>query len=99
MNKIPLIIQREYLSRVKNRTFLLTTLLTPLLFVLLIFGAAFLSYKGKQQLKVAVADMNGFFKTNLKSDSSIVFSFPTDVDTSNYLKKGYSAFLTIPTLD
>ncbi len=35
----------------------------------------------------------------MKSDSDIVFSFPTDVDTSNYLQKGYSAFLIIPTLD
>ena len=99
MNKIPLIIQREYLSRVKNRTFLLTTLLTPLLFVLLIVGAAYLSIKGKEQLKVAVADENGFFKTNLKSDNDITFSFPDGVDTSNYLDKGFSAFLTITKLD
>jgi ABC-2 type transport system permease protein len=99
MNKIPLVIQREYLSRVKNRTFLLTTLLTPLLFVILIFGAAYLSYKGKEQLKVAVYDENGFFKNSLKGDSDIVFSFPTGVDTTNYLDKGYSAFLTITRLD
>ena len=33
MNKISLIIQQEYLSRVKKKSFILMTLLTPLLFI------------------------------------------------------------------
>ena len=89
MSKISLIIQREYLSRVRSRSFILTTFLTPLLFVLLIFGAAYLSYKGKEQLKIAVIDDNGFFKDRLKGDDDVQFYFPVDVDTSNYLSKGY----------
>ncbi len=32
MNKIWLIIQREYLTRVRNKTFVITTILVPLLF-------------------------------------------------------------------
>jgi len=99
MNKIPLIIQREYLSRVKNRTFLLTTILTPLLFVGLIFGIAYLSVKGKERLKVAVIDQNGFFANNLKNDNDITFAYPADVDSTNYLAKGYSGLLTITKLD
>ena len=98
MNKIVLIIQREYLSRVRNRTFLLTTLLTPLLFVLLIGGSVYFSVKGKERLTVAVSDANGFFENNLKGNSSVRFEFPPGVDTSNYLSKGYSAVLIIPTL-
>lgn len=99
MSKISLIIHREYVSRVRSRSFILTTFLTPLLFVGLIFGAAFLSYKGKEQLKVAVADENGFFKDRLKGDEDVQFFFPADVDTSNYLHKGYSALLTITKID
>ncbi len=99
MNKIPLIIQREYLSRVKNRTFLLTTILTPLLFVGLIFGIAFLSVKGKDRLKIAVIDQNGFFANNLKGDSDLTFAYAAGVDSTNYFDKGYSALLTITKLD
>jgi ABC-2 type transport system permease protein len=96
MNKIKLIIQREYLSRVRNRAFVLTTILTPLVIVLFIAGAIYLSLKGKEELKIAVVDSNGFFKDNLKSTPDIVFDFPVDVDTTNYDKKGYSALLIIP---
>src|SRR6478736_511924 len=99
MSKISLIIQREYFSRVRSRSFILTTFLTPLLFVLLIFGASFLSIKGKEQLKVAVIDENGFFKDRLKGNDDVQFYFPAGVDTSNYLSKGYSALLNITKID
>lgn len=99
MSKIPIIIQREYLSRVKNRAFILTTILTPLLFVGFIFGAAKLSMAGKDKLKIAVADDNGFFKNDLKGDSDVVYTFPAGVDTLNYLDKGYSAFLHLSKID
>ncbi|BAV10379.1 ABC-2 type transport system permease protein [Filimonas lacunae] len=96
MSKTSLIIQREYLSRVKNKTFLLTTLLTPLLFVFLIGFSAYLAVKGTDTLSIAVQDANGFFKTNLKSSNSIQYHFTEGIDTSNYLAKGYSAILMIP---
>ena len=96
MNKIGLIIAREYLTRVRNRTFILTTILMPLLIVLFIAGAVYLSVKGKDELKIAVIDHNGFFQNNLKGSADIDFGFPKDVDTSNYLAKGYSAILLIP---
>jgi ABC-2 type transport system permease protein len=96
MNKISLIIQREYLSRVKNRTFILTTLLTPLLFAIMIGGATFFSIQGRSKHKIAVVDANGFFKGNLKSSGELNFEFPNDVDTSNFLAKGYTDILLIP---
>jgi ABC-2 type transport system permease protein len=96
MNKIALIIQREYLSRVKNRRFILTTILTPLLFVVFIAGSTYLSIQGRSEQKIAVVDANGFFKNNLKSSADITFDFTTGVDTSNYLDKGYTAILLIP---
>ena len=96
MNKISLIIQREYLSRVKNKRFILTTILTPLLFVLFIAGSTYLSIQGRSEQKIAVVDANGFFKNNLKSSADIIFDFTTGVDTSNYLDKGYTAILLIP---
>ena len=96
MNKIGLIIKREYLTRVRNKTFILTTILMPLLIVALIAGSVYLSLKGKEELKIAVVDNNGFFKNNLKNSGDINFNFSDNVDTSNYLDKGYTAILLIP---
>lgn len=99
MNKTLLIIQREYLTRVKNKRFVLTTILTPLLIVLLIGGTTFLSIKGKEEHKIAVIDNNGFFKGNMKNTKSFTFEFPDNVDTSNYLQKGYTDIILMPKFD
>ncbi|TAF53285.1 MAG: ABC transporter permease [Sphingobacteriia bacterium] len=96
MNKISLIIAREYKSRVQNKRFLLTTLLTPLLFVGFIAGATFFAIQGKEAHRIAVVDANGFFKQNLKSNKNLQFEFPEGVDTSNYQSKGYTDILLIP---
>ena len=96
MNKILIIIQREYLSRVMNKRFLLTTILTPLIMVGFIAGAAFLASTDKELHKIAVIDQNGFFKGNLRNASDIEFEFPTDVDTSNYSRKGFTDIIIIP---
>ena len=96
MNKTSLIIQREYLSRVRNKTFVITTILMPFLFALLIFGPAYLSMRDKENLNIAVIDNSGYFKNNLENTKDVTFSFPIDVDTTNYASKGYSAVLIIP---
>ncbi|MBL7759157.1 MAG: ABC transporter permease [Sediminibacterium sp.] len=96
MNKILIIIQREYLSRVKNKRFLLTTILTPLLMVLFIVGATYFANQGKEDHKIAVVDQNGFFKGNLEDGKHIHFEFPEGVDTGNYIQKGFTDILLIP---
>jgi ABC-2 type transport system permease protein len=96
MNKIFIIIQREYLSRVMNKRFLLTTILTPIIMVGFFAGATFLSISGKDEHKIAVIDNNGFFKGNLQDAKDIHFEFPENVDTSNYIKKGYTDIIIIP---
>ena len=96
MNKTWLIIQREYTSRVKNKRFLLITILMPLLMVAFIVGSAYLSSTGTEQRKIAVIDPNGFFKGHLKNSQQLEFSFPSDVDTNNYKQKGYSDVLILP---
>jgi ABC-2 type transport system permease protein len=99
MNKIILIIKREYLSRVRNKAFILTTLLTPLLFAALFVGNILLSLKGNSsKRKVAVVDQNGFFKNNLKNTDNILFEFPSGVDTGNFIAKGFTDILLIPEL-
>ncbi|HVX50270.1 MAG TPA: ABC transporter permease, partial [Chitinophagaceae bacterium] len=38
-------------------------------------------------------------KNSLKSDNDIVFEYPKGIDSSNYLSKGYTAFLALSPLD
>src|SRR5258708_5197207 len=98
MSKIWLITKREYLTRVRKRTFPLSTFLLPLMIVLFIAGSIFLSLQGKTRHRIAVIDANGYFREYLKSDSSISFDFSAGLDTLNYAQKGCTAVLIIPFL-
>jgi ABC-2 type transport system permease protein len=76
MDKIWLVIQREYLARVKKKSFLLVTLLTPLIFpaIMGIFVWIALEEKDNQSLRIieVVDDNNLFF---LESSEQYAFSF------------------------
>ena len=96
MNKIWLVIQREYLTRVRNKTFILSTILTPLGFVAIIAVVVLITVKNVRQEKVAVVDSQGVLKSNLEGSKSVMYDFATGVDTSNFAAKGYSAILLAP---
>ncbi|MBS1660949.1 MAG: ABC transporter permease [Bacteroidetes bacterium] len=98
MNKILLIMRREYLTRVRNRTFLLSTFLLPTVIILFIAGSVVISQQTKTRHRIAVLDANGYFKDYLKSDSSISFIFSPEIDSSNYAQKGATAVMIIPPL-
>jgi ABC-2 type transport system permease protein len=93
-----LITRREYLTRVRNKTFLISTFLLPVVFILFIFGAALIQAKTKSHPQIAVIDANGFFKDYLKGDSALTFDFSPGIDTMNYGQHGCSAVLIIPKL-
>ena len=97
MNKIFLIIKREYITRVRNKTFLLSTFLLPIVMILFIFGSAFFAISSKEKLKkIAVVNDPGYFKQNLSSDSAhLNFVFTSNIDSSNFRKKGYDAVLNL----
>ena len=97
MNKIWLIIKREYLTRVRNKTFLLSTFLLPIVMILFIFGSAFFAMSSKDKLKkIAVINDPGMFKINLKGDSlNLNFDFINSVDSNNFTDRGYDAVLNL----
>jgi len=96
MSKVWLIIKREYLTRVRNKTFILSTILLPLFFIGFIAASTYLSIKGDTKHTIAINDNNGIFKNNLKNDKSIKYEFPADVNANNFKEKGYSGLLIIP---
>lgn len=100
MNKIFIIIQREYLTRVRNKTFLLSTFMLPVVFIIFIAGSTFFAVTSKEKKNVAVLNDPGFFKTEMKSDSSkVVFDFNAAVDSNNYAAKGFDGVLYLPQND
>lgn len=77
MNKLWLIIQREYLSRVQKRSFILTTLLTPLGFLVFFIVIGFvMNYQGDEGRVIAVVDESGILQGALKDESGLHFKFP-----------------------
>src|SRR5215471_16486859 len=106
MNKILLIIRREYLTRIRKRTFIISTILFPLFYVLVIFGSGYLASKSIRKLKVAVIDSSGLFtpsliaQTNSIDSSSyltLITSKPDDVE-QNYSSLGYDGYVVIPSV-
>jgi len=86
--------KREYLTRVRNKTFLLSTILLPLVMVLFITGAVFFAARPENKRKIAVIDKTGKLESFLKSDTSkIIFDFNSGADTSNYTQKGFDGLL------
>ena len=96
MNKVWLVSKREYLTRVRNKTFILSTILLPLFFIGFIFASAYFSAQSNEKQKIAVQDDNGIFKNSFQDDRSVTYEFPQDVDIKNFKQKGYNAFLKIP---
>lgn len=74
MSKIGIVIQREYSTRVKKKSFIILTLLMPVLFVGLAFGVLFLSSISDDKAKViVVADETGEYFPVLKSTDQYQF--------------------------
>lgn len=95
MNKTLLIFQREYVTRVKNKTFLLSTFLLPVVMILFVFGAGYFARSSKENFKkIAVVNDPGYFSKNLRSDTlQLKFDFTQNTDSNNFIKKGYDAIL------
>jgi ABC-2 type transport system permease protein len=103
MNKIFLIIQREYLVRVRNKTFILMTFLSPLLFAALFILPIVLATTGTSEKVISVLDENNLFFDKLKGNKQIIFEKSQTNNLENARKqfvdsKKY-ALLYIPKLD
>lgn len=103
MNKIWLVIQREYLARVKKKSFLLATLITPLIFpaIMGIFVWIALDEDTSNSLRIIeVVDENKLFF--LESSNQYAFSF-SDTDPEEAKKMVQDGdrygFLYIPKFD
>ncbi len=99
MKKIFLIIQREYLTRVRKRSFIVMTILGPLLMAATIVVPIYLATRTNEKKTVAVLDETGIFYEKFKDSDEIKFHYTvSDISTAkaNFSKSGDDALLFIP---
>ncbi len=75
MNKLFLIIQREYFSRVRKRSFLLMTILGPLLMAGVFIVPVWLALRDKTDHQILVLDHSGLFINQLPNSKTIKFTY------------------------
>jgi len=100
MNKILLIIEREFMSRVKKKSFIIMTLLTPILFAAMMVIPNLLAMMESTSLtKIAVIDESKQFEGKIKETDYIKLNFISNETTDNLKKNfeesGYYALLYI----
>lgn len=94
---IYLIIKREYLSRVRRKSFIITTLLMPLIFVgLMALPAIVAALTGPESKKIAVVDDTGFISKALITSPDIDFVITDDDVDSLKARSDLDAILVIP---
>ncbi|MCK9292268.1 MAG: ABC transporter permease [Bacteroidales bacterium] len=79
MNKILLILQREYLIRVKKKSFIVMTFLGPLLMAaLMIVPIVLASIEDVGKKNIAVLDESGLFAGKFESGDNLLFEYVQD---------------------
>lgn len=102
MNKILLIISREYLTRVKKRSFILLTFLVPVL-IAAMYGLVGYILINQDELssakKVSVIDDSGIFKNQFQNTKSLLFYYSSSKVAeakAGFKTSGYDFILHIP---
>lgn len=103
MKKLWVIIKREYLTRVKKKSFLLTTIAVPFLIFAFYALMFFLALGGGTSSKtIAVIDQTGYFNQQLPNSKSVYFAYPDvslDSLRNNLENTEYHGILYIPEID
>lgn len=101
MNKISLIIQREYITRVRKKSFIIMTFLTPLLMAMIfVIPALVMTNEDKDFKRIAVIeDGSDLFKGVIKNTKDAEFIYLDNVSVNdlknNFEQQGYYGILFI----
>ena len=86
MKNIILIAKREFFTQVKKKSFIILTLLTPLL-IIVFGGVVSLMFQANEtQMQISVIDKSGLFKDRLKSDQNIRYVFSSEETEKSLIK-------------
>ncbi|HBK83336.1 MAG TPA: ABC transporter permease, partial [Flavobacterium sp.] len=103
MKKLSLIIKREFISKVRNKSFIVMTFLSPLLFVCIAVLVGYLSTMEKENASsIAIHDASGVFVKQFKNKKNIRYidlSFLPFKIAKDTAAKSYDGLLYIPSVD
>ena len=102
MNKILLIIKREYLTRVRKKSFIIMTILGPILLASLMIIPFWLATRPQEAKIIDVKDESNLFADKIKSYKNLTFNFITASKEDakiDYLQSDRYGLLYIPALD
>ena len=100
MRKILTIIEREYLTRVKNKSFIIMSILGPILFAALLIAPTLLMNANNTEIKIVqVVDSTHVFRNQLPETDYIKFVYMPDANLQKYKSEfsqsGFYALLYI----
>jgi len=103
-NKLFLIIKREFLIRVKKKSFLIMTILTPLLLASFMVIPALISSMSSGDIRnIMVIDKSGIAEQYFINSNEYIFTFDKNADIDeikkNFSEKGIYAVVDISSLD
>mgnify|MGYP003956093737 CR=1 FL=1 len=97
MRKIWLIIQREYLVRVRKRSFIVMTIVWPLLMVALMIIPAYLATESQEERIIAISDQNNEITKQLEDTEYLHFTIIPNSEVEkfklNFSESPYYAIL------
>ncbi len=99
MKNILLIIQREYLTRVKKKSFIIMTILGPLLMGLMYAGVIWAAISSVNLKKIQVLDDSNLFEGKFKSSPEFVYEFTKgnlSKTKNDFIGGHYDALVYIP---
>jgi ABC-2 type transport system permease protein len=101
MNKISVIIKREYITRVRKKSFIIMTLLAPLLMaaIIIVPTTLMMSQKGDLKKIAVIEDKSDLFKGVIKNTNEAEFIYLENVNIDEFKnkfeKEGYYGVLII----
>jgi ABC-2 type transport system permease protein len=103
MNKLFLIIKREYLTRVTRKSFILATLLTPLAFaVFIVVVSVIFAYQSDDVVNIVIKDDTNVLDRIMPDNKNQYFAFSNesfDELKERYNNKEFDGILVIPAIE
>jgi ABC-2 type transport system permease protein len=100
MSKLILIIKREFIAKVKNKSFIVMTFLSPLLFVGIAVFVGYLSTMKSELKTIAIHDASGLFVEQFQSTDEFkyidVTPLPIKIIKDSIIAESYEGLLIIP---
>lgn len=100
MSKLLLIIKREFIAKVRNKSFIVMTFLSPLLFVGISVFVGFLGSMKAELKTIAIHDESGLFVNEFKSDEEYKYldlsKVPMSIVKDSLVSEAYEGILFVP---